>query len=50
MKFTNGYWLTKPEYRMLFATQCVRAWREKGTLRSAGMILPFDETDNFPLG
>ena len=25
MKFTNGYWLTKPEYRMLYATQCVRA-------------------------
>ena len=25
MKFTNGYWLTKPEYRLTFATQCVRA-------------------------
>ena len=32
MKFTNGYWLTKPEYRMLFAVQCVRAWREKDEL------------------
>ena len=28
----------------------VRAWREKGKLRSAGMLLPFDETENFPLG
>ena len=28
----------------------IRAWREKGALRSAGMILPFDETDKFPLG
>ncbi len=28
----------------------VRAWREKGTLRSAGMLLPFDEIDKFPLG
>ncbi|MCR4876601.1 MAG: alpha-xylosidase [Clostridiales bacterium] len=28
MKFTNGYWLTKPEFRMLFATQCVRASQE----------------------
>ena len=27
----------------------IRAWREKGTLRSAGMLLPFDEIDNFPL-
>ena len=28
MKFTNGYWMTRPEYRMLFATQCVRAWQD----------------------
>ena len=27
----------------------IRAWNEKGTLRSAGMLLPFDEIDNFPL-
>lgn len=32
MKFTNGYWMTKPEYRTLFATQCVRAWREENEL------------------
>ena len=25
MKFTNGYWMTRPEYRMNYATQCVRA-------------------------
>ena len=25
MKFTNGYWLTKPEFRISYATQCVRA-------------------------
>ncbi len=27
----------------------IRAWNEKGTLRSAGILLPFDEIDNFPL-
>lgn len=27
----------------------IRAWNEKGTLGSAGMLLPLDETDNFPL-
>ncbi|MBQ9212283.1 MAG: alpha-xylosidase [Clostridia bacterium] len=32
MKFTNGYWLTKPEYRLDFATQCVRAEKEGDTL------------------
>lgn len=25
MKFTNGYWLIKPEFRLNYATQCVRA-------------------------
>ena len=32
MKFTNGYWLTKPEYRMLYATQCVRAEQQGAEL------------------
>ena len=32
MKFTNGYWLTRPEYRMTYATQCVRAWQEGSEL------------------
>ena len=32
MKFTNGYWMTKPDLRMLFATQGVRAWQEKNEL------------------
>ena len=32
MKFTNGYWLIKPEYRMLYATQCVRAERQEDEL------------------
>ena len=27
MKFTNGYWMTKPEYIVLFATEFVRAKR-----------------------
>ena len=27
----------------------IRAWNEKGILRSGGMLLPFDEIDNFPL-
>lgn len=27
----------------------IRAWKEKGTLRPGGMLLPFDEVDNFPL-
>ena len=32
MKFTNGYWMSRPEYRMLYATQCVRATREGNEL------------------
>mgnify|MGYP002624928906 CR=1 FL=1 len=32
MKFTNGYWQTKPGYRFLFATQCVRAWKDGNDL------------------
>ena len=28
----------------------IKAWNEKGILRSGGMLLPFDEIDNFPLG
>lgn len=27
----------------------IKAWNEKGILRSGGMLLPFDEIDNFPL-
>ena len=33
MKFTNGYWMTKPEYRINYATQCVRAEALEDTLR-----------------
>ena len=33
MKFTNGYWLTKPEFRMSYATQCVRAEATEKSLR-----------------
>ena len=33
MKFTNGYWMTKPEYRINYATQCVRAEALENTLR-----------------
>lgn len=28
MKFTNGYWLTRLGYQMVYATQCVRAWQD----------------------
>ena len=41
MKFTNGYWMTKPEYRFVFATQCVRAeqvGRELVLLASGGPV------------
>ena len=33
MKFTNGYWLTRPEFRMNYATQCVRAEEADRSLR-----------------
>lgn len=33
MKFTNGYWLTKPEFKMDFAVQCVRAESADNELR-----------------
>ena len=33
MKFTNGYWLTKAEYRMDYAAQCVRAEQVENELR-----------------
>ena len=33
MKFTNGYWLTKPEFRLHYATQCVRAEQAGESLR-----------------
>ena len=48
MKFTNGYWVTRPEYRFVFATQCVRAERKGqelvllasgGPVRNRGDIL-----------
>ena len=40
MKFTNGYWMTKPEYRMDFATQCVRAEQAGGELRLLAACRP----------
>ena len=30
MKFTNGYWVLKPEYDIHFATQGVRARMDEG--------------------
>ncbi|MBR6007468.1 MAG: alpha-xylosidase [Clostridia bacterium] len=33
MKFTNGYWLTRPEYRMDYASHCVRRQAEGGELK-----------------
>ena len=32
MKFTNGYWLTRPEYRMDYASHCVRREEKDGEL------------------
>ncbi len=40
MKFTNGYWMTKPEYRMNFATQCVRAEQAGRELRLLAACRP----------
>ena len=40
MKFTNGYWLTKPEFRMDYATQCVRAEASGDTLRLLAACRP----------
>jgi len=40
MKFTNGYWMTKPEYRMDFAAQCVRAEKAAGGLRLLAACRP----------
>ena len=33
MKFTNGYWLTRPEFKMNYAAQCVRAEEADRSLR-----------------
>ncbi len=33
MKFTNGYWLTRPEYRMDYASHCVRREAEESALK-----------------
>ena len=40
MKFTNGYWMTKPEFRMDFATQCVRAEQVGKELRLLAACRP----------
>ena len=40
MKFTNGYWMTKPEFRMDFATQCVRAEEDHGKLKLLAACRP----------
>ena len=40
MKFTNGYWMTKPEYQLDFATQCVRAEKAGNTLRLLAACRP----------
>lgn len=33
MKFTNGYWMTKPEYAMSYAQEAHRVERRDDTLR-----------------
>ena len=40
MKFTNGYWMTKPEFRMDFAVQCIRAEEEHGKLKLIAACKP----------
>ena len=40
MKFTNGYWMTKPEYKMDFAAQCVRAEQTGDELRLLAACRP----------
>ncbi len=40
MKFTNGYWLTKPEFRLNYAAQCVRAEAAGHALRLLAACRP----------
>jgi len=40
MKFTNGYWMTKPNYHMDFTAQCVRAEKEEKSLRLLAACKP----------
>ena len=40
MKFTNGYWMTKPEYRIDYAAQCVRAEKTDRELRLLAACRP----------
>ena len=42
MKFTNGYWMTRPEYSMDFAAQCVRAERAGKELRLLAACRPIN--------
>ena len=43
MKFTNGYWLTRPEYDMHFATQCFSADITPEALRIVCATVPLDD-------
>ena len=40
MKFTNGYWVLKPEYDIHFATQGVRARMDADALEVLGATRP----------
>lgn len=40
MKFTNGYWMIKPNFNMLYATQCVRVEEERGALHVLSACRP----------
>ncbi len=40
MKFTNGYWMIKPNINMLYATQCVRVEQLPGALHVLSACRP----------
>ncbi len=40
MKFTDGYWMTKPNFNMLYATQCVRVEQLPGALHVLSACRP----------
>ena len=40
MRFTNGYWMTKQEYVMSYATQCVRVNKSDKALQVMSACRP----------
>ena len=40
MRFSNGYWLTKPEYVMSYATQCVRVTKKEKEMQVISACRP----------